>query len=314
MTNIKENHTDLKSKIIASLKKAGFSEIGFSKAKNVDNPVIDTLKEWINSGRNANMKWLEKNIEKRANPALLHKDTKTIISMLHLWPETNFDKGDIRIAAYAHGHDYHEYLRNIAAETLQILSKENSSHKPRFFTDSAPIFDRFWAWKAGLGFIGKNGFLINPKYGSRVFISHIFTAIEFEEDNNQIENLCGNCRICLESCPTNAFNNDGHIDAKKCISYYNIEASEPTPESISKKNPGWIFGCDSCQEHCPYNQAEIDPNLSLHIKSNWATPNNAEEWLKLSNDDFIKQFSHTPLNRAGLEKIKQNILNLGFGK
>jgi len=216
----------------------------------------------------------------------------------------------MKIAAYAHGSDYHDFLREKTKPILKLLAEADKNFKPRFFTDSGPVFDRYWAWKAGLGFIGKNGFLIHPQYGSRVFLAHIFTSLDIETAENQLSNACGNCTRCLDSCPTNAFNCNGTVDARKCIAYWFIENKDEIPQEIIDKNPGWIFGCDICQQACPFNQKPIVSAASVEMKGNWTVPASVQEWLEMSEEEFRSHFENTPLKRAGLAKIKNSIMQL----
>jgi epoxyqueuosine reductase len=300
----------IRNDIVKLLKQNGFFAIGFSAAAPVDLSWQKKFIKWIENKNHNELKWLERNIEKRFNPLLLYPETRTIISVLHPWPEMKFDETELKIAAYAHGADYHNYLKEQAKPALQLLSNIDSKNTHKFITDSSAVFDRYWAWKAGLGFIGKNGFLINPEIGSRVIIGHIFTSIEFEPDNDIIENKCANCSNCLKNCPTNAFNLDGTIDARKCIACYTIENCGEIPSEISDKNPGWIFGCDICQQVCPFNKKEFETLFSQKMKGNWQTPATANEWLNMTEPEFEKLFADTPLKRAGLNKIKSNILAL----
>jgi len=300
----------LESEITELLLQQGFIAVGFSEAGPVHSSWQKKFKDWIKAGNNSAMQWLERNTDKRTDPTLLHPGTQTIISMLHLWPETEFDSRTIKIAAYAHGSDYHLYLKKQAEPVIKLIAAADPAFRPVFITDSAAVFDRYWAWKAGLGFIGKNGFLINPMAGSRVFISHIFTSLVFNYNPTTLENSCGTCTKCINSCPTQAFNGDGTIDARKCIAYYNIESKEITPVSISEKNPGWIFGCDICQTECPYNQKKINSVFSEKMKGKWMEPSTEKEWMDMSKTQFECNFSHTPLQRAGLDKLKQNIIDL----
>ncbi|OFY07771.1 MAG: tRNA epoxyqueuosine(34) reductase QueG [Bacteroidetes bacterium GWF2_43_63] len=301
--NLKKDITDL-------LLRHGFSAVGFSPAGPVSQSWQGKFRQWLESGHHNGLQWLERNIEKRNDPTLLYPGTRTIISMLHPWPETQFDTGPLKIAAYAHGFDYHDYLRKQAEPAMQLIAAADPDFQPKFIADSAAVFDRYWAWKAGLGFIGRNGFLIQPTIGSRVLIAHIFTSLEFDSTAIPLENECGNCSKCVDSCPTQAFNGDGTIDARKCIACYNIESKEKLPEIIEQNNPGWIFGCDICQAACPYNQSHILSVGSQKMKGNWQVPADKKEWFEMSEVEFSSRFSHTPLKRAGLEKIKQTINSL----
>ena len=299
-----------KSDIAKLLLLQGFSAVGFSPAAPVSQSWQEKFRQWLAAGNHNGLQWLERNIEKRNNPALLHQGTHTIISMLHPWPEMTFDSGPLKIAAYAHGADYHNYLKQQAEPVINLIAAADPDFRPKFITDSVPFFDRYWAWKAGLGFIGKNGFLINPSTGSRVLIAHILTSLKLESETETIENNCGNCTKCIESCPVGAFNGDGTIDARKCIACLTIESKENIHPFVADKNPGWIFGCDICQQVCPYNQTSFTSVYSDKMKGNWIVPETKKEWMVMSEAEFAEKYSHTPLKRAGLEKIRQNIRQL----
>lgn len=292
----------------------GFLTCGFSPALPVDEPIREKFNSWLQQGHHASMSWLENNGDKRFDPALLHPGTKTVISMLHAWPESNFDQGDLKIAAYAHGADYHDFLRQQAKPILDMLANADATHTPRFFTDSAPIPDRYWAQKAGIGFIGKNGFLIHPEFGSRFFIAHIFTSIEFKTDNKQLTQACGSCNRCIDACPTSAFTGQGTIEAARCLAYWNIEYKEEIPAEIASKNPGWIFGCDICQQACPFNNKSLFCESQLAMKGHWQSPSTAQEWLDMDEDFFVEQYRNTPLGRAGLQRIQSIIKTLRNSK
>ncbi len=303
-------HPDYKEKISTELKDNGFVAVGFSNAELVDQDFVAKYNSWLTAGMHAEMSWLERNSEKRFDPTLLHPGTKTIITALYPWTEVEFDSGELKIAAYAHGFDYHQFLREKAKPALDFLSRVNPNHKPRFFTDSAPIPDRYWAQKAGLGFIGKNGNLIHPELGSRFFIAHIFTAISPEKEAKPLIQACGSCTKCIDACPTEAIIENGMIDSNRCISYWNIEAKTEIPTEIADKNPGWIFGCDICQMVCPYNKISLTKYNNDEMKGRWKAPENTAKWRSMSENAFELQFGFTPLARAGLHKIVDTLNGL----
>lgn len=294
------------------LLKAGFIAVGYSPAGPVAKTWSLKLDEWIEKGNNSRLKWMERNTDKRSDPALLHPGTRSVISLLHPLPDMEFDNGPVKIAAYAHGQDYHTFLKQQATPAINLLLSTFPVHKPLFVTDSAAMFDRYWAWKAGLGFIGKNGFMIHSEAGSRVLIAHILTSAEFEYNPETLANRCGNCSNCMDQCPTQAFIGNGTIDTRKCIACYNIESKDETPQHIAKKNPGWIYGCDICQQVCPYNSQPFFSIASEKMKGDWNAPASAHEWLEMTEDEFRRRFSTTPLTRAGLEKIKKTIIQLNI--
>lgn len=299
------NLIDLKHIIKHKALECGFAHIGFSEAVETDQQFQSYFNEWINSQNQAYMDYMERNKDKRFDPRKLHEGTKTIISLLYPYEKAK-QPDDCKIASYAHGEDYHDFLRNKVSPLLELITGMHPTHKPRFFVDSAPVADRYWAWKNGLGFIGKNGFLIHPENGSRFFIGHVFTAMNFwEYDETHIEQACGTCTKCIDACPTNAIDPQKGLNANLCISYHTIESKEPVPQAIAERNPGWIYGCDICQDVCPYNHKTILPSPELH--STWPGNPTKEEWLAMTEDEFKVKFKGTPLIRTGLEKIKGNI-------
>lgn len=303
---------EFQNRISGLLYESGFISVGYSSAGTVDASWSNKLDAWIAGGNNSRMKWMERNTDKRSNPVLLHSGIQSVISMLHPLPEMEFDQGPVKIAAYAQRQDYHTFLKQQAEPAINLLSSAFPGHKPLFVTDSAAMFDRYWAWKAGLGFIGKNGFMIHGEAGSRVLIAHILTSAEFEYNTATQVNKCGNCSKCLDQCPTQAFNGNGTIDTRKCIACFNIESKEDIPENIAAKNPGWIYGCDICQQVCPFNAKPFASTASAKMKGSWSAPSSVHEWLEMSEDEFQRRFSTTPLTRAGLEKIKKTINQLNL--
>ncbi|MCX7697512.1 MAG: tRNA epoxyqueuosine(34) reductase QueG [Bacteroidales bacterium] len=274
----------------------GFIDAGWNVCEKVDNDVEKQYKNWLNAGFHADMQYLGKNVEKRFNPGLLVDGTQSIITMLFPWPVQEPIQGRIKISGYALGIDYHFYLREKALPILKLIERKTGKNA-YFFTDSAPIMDRYWAWKAGLGFIGKNGQLIHPAHGSKIFISHIFTSAKIEGKKREvINNACGKCKRCMDACPTKAIVLPSIIDSNKCIAYWTIEAKKvDIPDHILKKGDGWIFGCDICTNVCPYN----------HKKKLISWENN-EIYNLFRNKMFYELMSRkkfTPMNRVSAEKI-----------
>lgn len=282
----------------------GFAATGFSRAEKVDEKMVQGFAQWLKQGAHASMQFLERNSEKRKDPRLLHPGTASIITLLYPWPVQTFDTLGLKIAAYAKGIDYHQLVRQKATPLLDAIQQCTPDHQPRFFCDSAPVHDRFWAGKARLGFIGKNGFLIHPEFGTRFYIAHIFTSLKIENELPPVTQACGTCSACIDHCPTQAIQANRTIDAGRCIAFWTIEAKEDMPENILQKNPGWIFGCDVCQKVCPYNK-RIVPDAEA-----FQTPTDAESWLNMSQAEFNKLFGQTPLARTGLEKIQSLVLRL----
>ncbi|MCM8804552.1 MAG: tRNA epoxyqueuosine(34) reductase QueG [Candidatus Omnitrophica bacterium] len=242
----------MKGRVKDIAKELGFDLIGFSKCKKVTEEFAEFYFKWIKNNFHGDLKYLERNIEKRFNPKNLLPSGKTIISLgVNYYSEI---PQDCIFPRYLTKVDYHIVIKNMLKEFVEILKKEIKDLEYNFFVDSGPILEKYWAKKSGIGFIGKNSLIINPKFGSFIFLCEVIINKEFDEDK-EIENLCGNCEKCIESCPTGAITKEGIIDVTKCISYLTIEKKELTEEErkiIKKGNK--IFGCEICQEVCPFNK------------------------------------------------------------
>lgn len=264
----------MKEKIREIAKGIGFDLVGFSRCGKVEEDVAKFYMDYIKRGYNGEMKYLEKNIEKRFNPENLLKGAKTIIS-LGVNYYSKIDEKSI-FPRYFTRIDYHIVIKKMLKKFVENLKKEIGNFECRFFVDTGPLIEKYWAKKSGIGFIGKNSLIINKEFGSFIFLSEVIIDIEIEPDK-EIENLCGECRRCIESCPTGAIVGEGIIDARKCLSYLTIEKreiSEFEKNLIEKGNK--IFGCEICQDACPFNKKlkETDkeelkmPELLRNLKYN----------------------------------------------
>lgn len=242
----------MKEKIREIAKGIGFDLIGFSRCGRVEEDFVKFYMDYIKKGYNGEMKYLEKNIEKRFNPENLLKGAKTIIS-LGVNYYSKIDEKNI-FPRYFTRIDYHIVIKKMLKKFVENLKKEIGNFECRIFVDTGPLIEKYWAKKSGIGFIGKNSLIINKEFGSFIFLSEVIIDIEIEPDR-EIENLCGECRRCIESCPTGAIVGEGIIDARKCLSYLTIEKreiSEFEKSLIEKGNK--IFGCEICQDVCPFNK------------------------------------------------------------
>ena len=286
----------------------GFSGCGIARAEHLAGDE-ERLKRWLDAGRQAGMQYMERNFEKRTDPRLLAEGTKTVISLLYNYfpgKETNCENG-FRLAKYAYGVDYHELIR----EKLDILCKVmlEIDHKAvtRGFVDSAPVLERAWANRAGLGWIGKNGMLITRKQGSFFFLAEILTSLEPEYDDPFAGNYCGNCSECLDACPTGAIAAPGIIDANRCISYLTIENKGEIPESLRGKWDKWIFGCDACQDVCPWNRFSVGHAEPAFVPTFELASMQTGDWLDLDKERFGSLFKHSAVKRCKYEGLKRNI-------
>lgn len=285
----------------------GFSHCGFSKAEFLEEEA-PRLEQWLTQNMHGKMSYMERWFDKRLDPRLLVDGAKSVISvLLNYYPEQHQPEGLPKISKYAYGRDYHYVIKDKLKSLMQFIHANIGEVNGRAFVDSAPVLDRAWAKKAGLGWIGKNGNLINPKAGSFFFIAELITDLELEQDE-AMRDYCGTCTRCMDACPTNAIIQPHVVDGSKCISYFTIELKESIPPSYHQQIGEWAFGCDVCQDVCPWNRFS-----SSHQEKDFAPVdaifNTGErEWLEMTEEVFASVFRESPLQRKGLEGIKRNLL------
>ncbi|MFA5404304.1 MAG: tRNA epoxyqueuosine(34) reductase QueG [Ignavibacteria bacterium] len=297
------------SRIKEICKSYGFFKIGISKAEPLAKE-SEYLKQWLAQGRNADMDWLLQSSEKRIDPALVLPDVKSIISLAYLYntPFTHSDSPDIpKISRYAWGNgDYHKVIKKKLKEICKSIELflAGTDVKMLYYVDDAPMMEKRWAVKSGLGWQGKNTVVINPEYGSFFFIAEILINVELEADE-PIEDLCRKCKLCMKSCPTGALYEEYKLDANLCIAYHTIENSKEIPDNINLNN--WIFGCDICQDVCPYNKKKFFTiDKSFHPKENIFNKTR-EELLKITEEEFNTEFTGTPIKRGKYERWRRNL-------
>ncbi len=266
---------------------------------------------WISENYHAEMAYMAKNFEMRMNPALIVPNAQSVISVLLSYKreELSIVKNPPKISRYALGSDYHLVIKTMLFDLMSRIREEFGTVNGRAFVDSAPVLERTWAVKSGLGWIGKNSNLINPTLGSYVFIGELIVDVEIEPTNVVIPNRCGNCMQCMDACPTGAIIEPKVVDANKCISYINIEKKTPLTEQENSMLNNWCFGCDICQETCPWNKkATIKNHPQLqNEKLNELLP---EQLVGMSESEFEDFFVKTPLMRAGYEKVILAVKNI----
>lgn len=274
----------------------------------------DKFKRWISDKMHGEMGYMERNLDKRLNPALLLENAKTIIVvLLNYFPkETQTDKEAPVLSKYAYGTDYHFVLKDKLKRLLDFIREETGSCNGRPFVDSAPVLERAWAQKAGLGWIGKNSNLISPKHGSFFFIGELIIDIELPyDDPRPVRNHCGQCSKCIDACPTKAIAAEHVVDARKCISYQTIELRGNLDENLKGKFDNRVFGCDICQDVCPWNlksHAHNEPTLDPHPK---LLQLNTEEWKAMEKPLFNELFKHSAVKRTGFKGLQRNLKFLG---
>jgi len=302
------NKQSLNSFIKAEANNLGFLECGISKAEYLPDDAKN-MERWLAAGNNGKMAYLENNREKRYDPSLLVEGAKSVITVLYnYYPDKEIQKADnYNISKYAYGNDYHYIIKEKLKRLLNLIEDKTGKSNARVFTDSAPILDRAWARKSGLGFIGKNTLLINRKAGSFFFIGHIITDVElhYEESADPIS-YCGSCTKCIDACPTNAIK-DNYVDARSCISYLTIEHKGELPENLKGKFNNWIFGCDICQDVCPWNRYSSPHSEPLFKPNEDFTTMNKLRYDALDKPYFKKLFKNSAVMRTGYKGLVRNI-------
>lgn len=288
--------------IKAEATRLGFDACGIAKAVDIDKETVTFCSRWIEEGRHGTMHYLERNCDKRYNPTLLVEGCKSIVVVaLNYAPGTPVDG----ISHYALGKDYHKAVKDRLYMLLDSINGKTAC-QGRAFCDSAPVLERYWAVQAGLGWIGHNHQLIIPQKGSYFFIGELLIDIELEYDTPYTANHCGNCRKCLEACPTGALGKDG-FDARKCLSYLTIEYRGELPENIGKKMGNCFYGCDRCQTACPHNRFAA-PNTTPEMQpSPLLRQMTGDKWCSLTKEEYERLFTGSAVERCGYEQLMRNI-------
>lgn len=298
----------LHSKIIKEeALRLGFSHCGFSKAEFLKEEA-PRLEQWLLQNMHGKMAYMEKHFDKRLDPTKLVPDAKSIISLLlNYFPaEEQQDKTAPKISRYAFGRDYHFVIKDKLAQLFQFIHDKIGKAEGRVFVDSAPVLDKAWAKRSGLGWTGKNTNLINPKAGSYFFIAELIVDLELEYDS-PMEDYCGTCNRCVEACPTEAIIQPYVVDGSKCISYFTIELKEAIPVEVQGKFDNWVFGCDVCQEVCPWNRFSAPHSEAAFNAKEDLIQMTKKEWHEITEEVFEKIFYDSAVKRAGYEGLKRNL-------
>jgi epoxyqueuosine reductase len=303
---ISYNH--LAEAIIQKALELGFDDCGFSPATILDEDA-EKVEKWLADGFHGEMGYMERNREKRYDPRKLVENTKTVISVLfNYFPgEKLVESDNYKIAKYAYGKDYHFVIRERLQELIMFIEEFTGKLETRVFTDSAPILDRAWAEKSGLGFIGKNTCLIHPQKGSFFFIGHAFLPVSIQKKNKPVTDYCGTCTRCIDACPTGALTESHRLDARKCISYLTIEHRGDLPEKLKPHFHDWIFGCDICQDVCPWNRFSKPHKEPLFVLSDELKAMRKSDWDNLNKENFDQLFTKSAVKRTKYDGLKRNI-------
>lgn len=287
--------------------KFGFQSCGISKAGFLEEEA-PRLEHWLKNHYHGEMKYMENHFDKRLNPKLLVDGAQSVISLsynyyptLEITQDNNF-----KISKYAYGEDYHEVIKDILKNLVLELQEEIGEFGFRIFVDSAPVLEKAWARKSGLGWVGKNANLITKKHGSFYFLAEIICDLDLVQDLETTDH-CGTCRKCIEACPTQAIVSDKIVDGSKCISYATIELKNEIPDYFDGKMDDWIFGCDVCQDVCPWNRFSA-PSLESKFKPNVEKLNfRKEEWKDLTQEIFSEIFRKSAVKRTKFTRLMRNI-------
>lgn len=292
-------------------KKFGFMNCGISKAGFLEEDA-KPLENFLKNNYHGEMSYMENYFDKRLDPTLLVEGSKSVISLSYnYFPKEKISETDnFKISKYAYGEDYHEIIKEILREMVAELQQEIGDFHFRVFVDSAPVLERSWARKSGIGWVGKNANLITKQSGSFYFLAEIICDLQLEYDSS-VTDHCGTCTACIDACPTVAIVSEKVIDGSKCISYATIELKNEIPESFQNRMEDWMFGCDICQDVCPWNRFSLAHNQPKFAPNDFLKNYRKEEWRELTQELFSEIFRKSPVKRTKFSGLKRNIGFLG---
>ena len=288
-------------------KRLGFLSCGISNAGFLEDEA-PRLEQWLRQGHHGSMSYMERNFDKRLDPTKLVPGAKSVVSLLYNYfpKESQSDKTAPKISKYAYGKDYHTVIKDKLFELMHLLQEEVGEIHGRVFVDSAPVLDKAWAAKAGLGWIGKHTNLISKQAGSFYFIAELIMDLSLEQDA-PVTDHCGSCTACIDACPTQAIVAPYQVDGSKCISYFTIELKEAIPQEVKGQFDNWAFGCDVCQDVCPWNrfstphqEPQFDPSPELLQMSKG-------DWHEITEAVFDRLFAESAVQRTQFSGLKRNL-------
>ncbi|TXN37073.1 tRNA epoxyqueuosine(34) reductase QueG [Flagellimonas hymeniacidonis] len=301
--NSRTNHTDL---IKTEAKRLGFLSCGISKAEFLEEEA-PRLEKWLSQNRHGEMQYMENHFDKRLDPTKLVEGSKSVISLLlNYFPEQNQIKNTYKVSKYAYGIDYHFVIKDKLKSLLHFIQEEIGEVHGRAFVDSAPVLDKAWAAKSGLGWIGKHSNLLTQPVGSFYFIAELIVDLELDYDT-PVTDHCGTCTACIDACPTEAIVEPYVVDGSKCISYFTIELKNEIPNEFQGKFDDWMFGCDVCQDVCPWNRfskSHSEPLFNPHPELLSMTK---KDWEEITEDVFRKIFKKSAVKRTKFSGLQRNI-------
>ncbi|MDD7885583.1 tRNA epoxyqueuosine(34) reductase QueG [Flavivirga sp. 57AJ16] len=302
--NLKSKHTNL---IKTEAKRLGFLSCGISKAQFLEEEA-PRLENWLNKNMHGQMQYMENHFDKRLDPTKLVEGSKSVISLLLNYYPSEFQQDDTapKISKYAYGTDYHFIIKDKLKSLLNFIQEEIGEVHGRAFVDSAPVLDKAWAAKSGLGWIGKHSNLLTQQVGSFYFIAELIIDLDLEYDLPTTDH-CGTCTACIDACPTQAITEPYVVDGSKCISYFTIELKENIPTEFKGQFDDWMFGCDVCQDVCPWNRFSKPHNEPLFNPHPELLSMSRKDWEEITQETFSKVFKKSAVKRTKYSGLKRNI-------
>ncbi len=288
--------------------KAGFDHCGIAKAQVLDDDAR-RLERWLHGGMHGGMQYMENHFDLRIDPTKLVPGAKSVITLLkNYYPSAQQQPTDTKISKYAYGTDYHTVIKGSLRNIMAAMQESIGQFEGRGFVDSAPVLERTWAQRSGLGWIGRNGNLITKDSGSFFFIATLIVDVALEYDDPYAKDFCGSCRRCIDACPTEAIGPDKTINGSKCISYYTIELKDALiPDEMKGRFQNWMFGCDTCQDVCPWNRFSKPHHETEFTPIAEVLNFSSKQWEAMSEEAFRAVFKHSPMSRAKWKGVQRNV-------
>jgi len=300
----KESYSDFIKKEAGIL---GFTSCGISKAEFLKDEA-PLLEQWLKNGHHGEMKYMENHFDKRLDPTKLVPGARSVISLLYnYFPTEKQIEGTYKISKYAYGEDYHQVIKQKLSNLVNTMQLRLGDFQARVFTDSAPVMERSWAQKSGLGWIGKNSLLISKQKGSFFFLAEIILDLELEYDAEFKTDHCGTCTKCIDACPTQAILPNNTVDGSKCISYFTIELKDEIPPAFKGQFDDWMFGCDICQDVCPWNRFSSPHNETRFMPQPGLLVKDRKEWEEVTQEVFSQIFKKSAVKRTKYSGLLRNI-------
>ncbi|WAC03739.1 tRNA epoxyqueuosine(34) reductase QueG [Lacinutrix neustonica] len=301
-----ENKSKYTKIIKDEAKRLGFLSCGISKAEFLETEA-PRLEKWLNQNMNGNMQYMENHFDKRLDPTKLVEDSKSVISLLlNYYPKDSQVDNTYKVSKYAYGNDYHHVIKGKLKALTHFIQEEIGAVSGRAFVDSAPVLDKAWAAKSGLGWIGKHSNLLTQQVGSFYFIAELIIDLDLEYDSITTDH-CGTCTACIDACPTQAIVEPYVVDGSKCISYFTIELKDQLPNTMKGQFDDWIFGCDVCQDVCPWNKFSKPHNEPLFNPHPELLDMTKKDWEEITEDVFKKVFQKSAVKRTKFSGLQRNI-------